>query len=166
MEVDSSGNVDAITGMGFDIPLPDGLTNGVVQRLDNNGAESMINATFDIEGLTAEQFVRSMHDTLTSQGFTYLDLMGSGATEPNFTNPEALLTYMHPDGYQFSIIGSQESTVMGLTKTEETTTGQSDMAVDPAEVIASFDGEISIDKENYNSGEAIEISLVINTVNE
>lgn len=161
--VDEAGDVAAITGMGFDIPLPDGLVNGAVQRVNNNGEEAMINASFDIEGMTKEALYQAMHETLTAQGFTYLDISNSGLTEPDATAMQLIVSYQHPDGYQFTMLGDESSIILGLLRLEnsvaETTTDTNPVQPIPT----ALDGSMTLDKASYQTAETIEVTLVINT---
>lgn len=165
------GELDALTGMGFTIPLPDGLQNVVVQRVDENGAEVMVNATYELGSLSAAQFIEEMHQIMVAQGFTYMDMMGSDKTEPGTTDP--MIVYIHPDGYQFSIIGDDSGGMFGLTKTgvdvDANSGGEvaasSDEAADgmaaaaaPVVVsgaVASENGLIALDKDVYQVNEDI-----------
>lgn len=116
VDASTGEDIDAITGMGFNISLPEGLTNGTLQRVEENGEEAMINAQFELDGITFEQFVQQMHETLLAQGFAYFDLTGSGATEPD---PAAmpLITYtIEENGTQFTIMGDDSGVIIGLTK--------------------------------------------------
>lgn len=108
--------LDAITGMGFDIPLPAGLKNGTLQRVDENGEEVMINAQAELDGITLQQFVDELHATLTAQGFTYMDMTGSGATEPDVAAMPMVVYTIESDGIQFTIMGDDSGVILGLTK--------------------------------------------------
>jgi hypothetical protein len=118
ISVDSSSgeDIDAITGMGFNIPLPSGIKNGTLQRVDDNGVETMINAQFELDRVTFVKFVEELHETLTAQGFTYVDLSGTGATEPDPATLPIITYTIESDGVQFSIMGDDEAVLLGLTK--------------------------------------------------
>ncbi len=161
--VDESGDVDAITGMGFDIPVPDGLVNGVVQRVDNNGEEMMINTTFEVEGLTTEELYQAMHEPLAAQGFVYFDPTNSGRTQPDTSNGFGIVAYQHPDGYQFTMMGDESGVLFGLVRIEEGAMLDTDTAASAAPIPTVLDGSMTLDKESYQIEEAIAVTLVINT---
>lgn len=118
ISVDSSTgeDIDAITGMGYDIPLPSGIKNGTLQRIDSDGEEAMVNAQMELDGITFAQFIEELHETLTAQGFTYVDASGSGATEPDVSTMPFVTYTIESDDVQFTIIGSDETVILGLTK--------------------------------------------------
>lgn len=118
VQVNEAEDVDAITGMGFNIQLPDGLTDGTLQRIDDNGQEAMVTATFTAEGLTRAEVYRAMHTSLTAEGFTYLDTLSTGLSEPDYDNLPALVAYEHPDGFQFTVMGDESGLIMGLVRME------------------------------------------------
>ena len=167
-EVDA--NVDAIVGMGFNIPMPDGFTNGTVQHVEENGEEVMVSATFEVAGLSAEEVLQGLHDAATAAGFTYMDMAGNGLTQPDANDPlsSTMVNYTHPDGVQFSIMRGDEDVILGLTKFEDGSMGEGagETAVTNQTAIldTTLDGSMTLAKDSFTVGEAIEISLVINSV--
>ncbi len=115
---DVKTDVEAIEGMGFVIPVPEGLTNGYVQRIGENGVDSMVTATFDTGELTADQFFDQIHQELDVAGFVYLDAFDSGIEYPDPSADSFLpfVSYEHPDGYSFTIIWGDGSAILGLSK--------------------------------------------------
>lgn len=153
------GEIDAIEGMGFTIPLPDGLVDGTLQQIDKNGELAMITGVFSVVDLTAEQFVESMHTALTNEGFVYTDTSASGREKPDLNDPLAMIAfaYQHPDGYMFNIIWGEESVILGLTKADTDGNGEQEVTAD------TFDGSIKVNKTKYAVNEQIKITLTINT---
>jgi len=120
VEANSGEEIKAIAGMGFDIALPDGLANGVLQRVDDNGKEMMVNATFDLENISGEEFYQTLHNNLLAQGFTYSDMGGNDVEAPDFSDQASippLMVYM-ANGAQFTIMGDGSSVILGLMNTE------------------------------------------------
>ncbi|MFK7800759.1 MAG: hypothetical protein AB8G95_03920 [Anaerolineae bacterium] len=121
-EVSVSSEVDteiqAIEGMGFVIAVPTGLTKGYIQRIGENGEDSMVTATFEVTETTADQFFDQLHQELNSAGFVYLDAFESGLDHPDPSAESFLpfVTYEHPDGYNFTVIWGEESAILGLSK--------------------------------------------------
>ena len=120
VNLNAESDVDAIIGMGFDIPLPTGLVEGQIQRIGTDGAETMVVGQFVVQDLTAVQFYEAIHASLAAQGFVYDDPNGEGATQPDTDNPLSLLgaTYHHPDGYAFTILWAEEAVILGLSTAE------------------------------------------------
>lgn len=120
ISVDSSvdEDIDAITGMGYDIPLPAGIKNATLQRIDSNNEEAMINAQFELDGITFAQFVQELHKTLTAQGFNYVDITDSGVTEPDVATMPFVTYTIETDNVQFTIMGDDSAVILGLTKGE------------------------------------------------
>lgn len=116
MDTTTGEDLTAITGLGFDIPLPAGIKNGTLQRVDENGEEMMVNAQAELDGITFAQFVDELHATLTGQGFTYMDMSGSGATEPDVSTMPFVTYTIESDGIQFTIMGDDSGVIMGLIK--------------------------------------------------
>lgn len=114
--VNANEDIDAIIAFGFNIPLPNGLTNGTIQRMDENGEEFMVNAAFELDGISYEQFVQEIHRTLVAQGFTYMDMMGSDVTEPDPVSMPMIIYAHEDDGIQFTIMGDDEAAILGLSK--------------------------------------------------
>ena len=178
ISTESSDGLDELVGMGFTIDLPDGVGNGTVNQIDENGEASIISGVFEVDGLTIEQFYNEVHPTLTSAGFTYIDLSESGKTEPDTSDEiNSLMTsYEHSDGVALTVLWGEESVIMGLTKaavSDQSGDAGADtdgVEVDGAEIsetavsdIESLDGLMSLDKENYAINEAIAVTLMINT---
>ena len=120
MSSEIEADITAIEGMGFVIDVPNGLTNGQLQRMQENGEDSIISATFDAGETTAEQFFKQIHQELTAAGFVYLDAFDTGKTEPDPLAESFLpfVTYEHPDGFSFSIIWGEGTAILGLSKTQ------------------------------------------------
>jgi len=163
VSVEEGSDIEAITGMGFNIPLPDGLVNGAVQRIDNDGEEMMINASFEAPDLTTAELYQAMHEALTSQGFIYFDPTNSGKTEPDAEQLQMIVAYQHADGYQFTIMGDNTGVLFGLVRLENGAVPEvvEDVAVGPIPTV--LDGSMALDKSSYQAGEAIVITLAINT---
>ena len=121
MDMNSDEEIISIAGMGFDIALPDGLVDGRVQRIEEDGVESMVAGTFGVDGTDAEQFFQNMHEALTAAGFVYRDIQDSGATapDPSIENFLPMAMYEHPDGFSFSATWNEERVVLGLLRNEE-----------------------------------------------
>lgn len=115
---DVQTDVQAIEGMGFVIAVPNGLTNGYVQRIGENGEDSMVTATFDAGETSAEQFFSQLHEELNAAGFVYLDAFDSGVDhpDPSAENFLPFVSYEHPEGYNFTIIWGEDSAILGLSK--------------------------------------------------
>jgi hypothetical protein len=111
----------AFTGMGFTIPLPDGLVNGTMQEIGENGKTVMVQGIYEMDGLDLEQFYAAIHQSLTNNGFTYVDIMGGDSTTPDPTDPNfiSMVNYTHEDGYQFSILGDTNNIILNLTAVEQ-----------------------------------------------
>jgi len=120
MSSEIEADITAIEGMGFNIPVPSGLTNGYIQRIEENGEDVMITATFDSGETTAEQFFDQMHQELTAAGFSYIDNFDTGETQPDPSAENFLpfITYEHPDDISFTILWGDGSTILGLSKTQ------------------------------------------------
>ena len=164
VSVNEEANVDAITGMGFNIAVPSGLGNGRVQRVDENGAEAMITAEFDMVNTTPEQFLQEMHQALVAEGFTYFDMTGQGLTEP-VPSDSPVIAYQHAQGYQFSIMYDESGVILGLVNTG-TAAGDAGTTVDSMDISSiptTLDGSVTLDKSDYTIGEAIIATMVINT---
>lgn len=176
-------DVKAINGMGFNIPLPDGLVDGYVQQIDENGEAVMITGTFTAVDLTAAQFAESIHTSLTSQGFAYTDTSGSGKDRPDPTNELDMLMfgYDHPDGYVFTVLWGDGGTILGLSRTEPSQTStsagsdstnsadESNNDSDSADTttdttIVEFDGSINADKSKYATSEQIKVTLNLDAI--
>lgn len=172
VSLNESVDIDAITGMGYNIKLPAGLSNGVLQRVDDNGQEAMINATFDMTGTTPEQFLQEIHQTLLAEGFSYFDLTGAGLTEPDPTG-SPVIAYTHSNGHQFSIMYDESGVILGLTQGGATDAANGGLDSAPTEgnhesgasatLPTTLDGSITLDKLAYTAGEPIVASIVINT---
>ncbi|MCA9958463.1 MAG: hypothetical protein KC443_05490, partial [Anaerolineales bacterium] len=164
VSVEENGDIDAITGMGFNIPVPDGLVNGAVQRIDNDGEEMMINATFEANDLTTAEMYQRLHEAVTSQGFVYFDPTNSGRTQPDAESLQLIVTYQHPDGYQFTIMGDNTGVLLGLVRMENGATmdAMTETAVTTS-LPTTLDGSMALDKESYKVEEMILVTLVINT---
>ena len=123
-EISFSSEVEAdiksIEGMGFDIPVPSGLTNGFVQRLDSEGEGQMVTVTFDATGTTAADFFEEIDGILKDAGFTYQDALETGLDAPDPMGDVFLpfVNYEHPDGFNFSIIWGEDTAILGLSKME------------------------------------------------
>ena len=161
VSVDENSDIEAITGMGFNIAVPDGLVNGTLQRIDNNGEEMMVNATFETEGMTTEELYQAMHESLTAEGFTYFDPTNSGRTEPDSENIQMIVAYQHPDGYQFTIMGDATGVLFGLVRLEDGAMAADTAVAQPNPT--TLDGSMALDKSSYQVGEPIEVTLVINS---
>ena len=118
MQVNSESDIRSITGFGFEIALPDGLINGVQQRIDSNGEETMISTQLEVDNLTDKEFFDTMHENLVAQGFVYQDLSGENLEKPDPSKPLSILltNYKHPDGYLFVILWQQEQVLLSLTR--------------------------------------------------
>ncbi len=172
VSLNESVDIDAITGMGYNIKLPAGLSNGTLQRVDDNGQEAMINATFDMTGITPEQFLQEIHQTLLAEGFSFFDLTGTGLTEPDPAG-SPIIAYIHPNGHQFSIMYDESGVMLGLTQGDvtdvsngviESTGVDSNQEGSASETIpTTLDGSVTLDKLAYTAGEPILASIVINT---
>ena len=162
--VQEGENLEAITGMGFSINLPDGLADGTIQRIDDNGEELMINAVFETVNMSTAELYEGMHASLTAAGFTYFDPSNSGRTQPDPEVLQMIIAYEHADGYQFTMMGDENGVLMGLTRLES---GQElESAAEPETAVSvptELDGSMSLDKSTYQPGEEINVSLVINT---
>jgi len=175
-------DVKAIEGMGFNIPLPDGLVDGYVQQIDENGEAVMITGSFTIVDLTAAQFAESIHTSLTSQGFAYTDTSASGKDRPDPSNELDMMMfgYDHPEGYVFTVLWGEGGAILGLSRTEpaesstdtssdsatSTDEGNSDSVSSEestTEMEVTFDGSMNVDKTNYATNEQIKVTLTINT---
>lgn len=162
VDVTENSDLSAISGMGFTIPLPDGLVNGITQATDKNGEAMLISTTAEFEGLTFAQFIDAMHASLISQGFVYSGAPGEEAPDTTVANFMPMVIYTHPDGYQFSMMGDDSGAILSLLKADEGSMGGSNGKT--AVVIpTTLDGSMNVDKSSYSVGEAIEVTLVINT---
>ena len=121
VDINEVANLDAFTGMGFTIPLPDGLVNSRVQEIEENDRVIMVQGTFEMEGLSVEEFYPAIHESLTAVGFTYNDVMGGDSTAPDPTDPNfiSMVTYTHEDGYQFMILGDTSGIVLSMMAVQE-----------------------------------------------
>ena len=179
ISTESSEGADELVGMGFSIDLPDGIGNGRVQQIDENGEASIISGVFEVDGVTLEQFYNELHPTLISAGFTYVDMAESGKTEPDTSDPinSMMTSYQHSDGVLFTAMWGDTDVILGLTKatlidesgdagaesdveddsniTEETAVSDDDAA--------AFDGSINADKPKYAPNEEIVVTFSINT---
>jgi len=117
VDFNAEADVTAMEGMGYNIPLPEGVMNGVVQRVGTDGEETVVSGQFEVQGITAREFYDSIVPTLIAQGFVYDDPNEQGATQPNPDNPTALLgaTFTHPDGTTFSVIWAESVVLLGLS---------------------------------------------------
>ncbi len=159
--VNETADVDAIEGMGFSIAVPDEMVNGTIQRMDENGEEMMVNATFEVVGMTRAELYEAMHASLTAEGFTYLDPSDSGQTQPDPEGFQMIIAYQHPDGYQFTMMGDETTMIMGLIRTDA---GETEAVSAEGEPIATeLDGSMSLDREQVAAGEPIVVTLVINS---
>jgi hypothetical protein len=158
--VDEATDMEAITGMGFTIAVPEGLVNGALQRVDNNGEETMVNATFEMGEVTVAELHQVLNESLTEQGFVYLDPTNSGRTAPDTNETALIVAYQHPEGYQFSIMGDGSGVVLGLVRMEE---GAVTAVATTAAIPTTLDGSMTLDKTSYQAGEPIVVTLVINT---
>ena len=172
MELNTSEDIDAIVGMGFNIPLPDEFVDGSIQEVKEGDELTMLAAQFSTGELTNAEIYDALHQSLTAAGFVYNDLMGTGATEPDpSVVPSA--AYQHADGFVFTISGGEERIVLGLIRDEsiaesigaETAVSDdtTDIAGTTTELPTTLDGSMALDKESYAVNEAIEVSLIINT---
>ncbi len=121
VDANQEANLDTFTGMGFNIPLPDGLVNGTVQEVEENGEVMMVSGVFEMENVDIETFYSEIHASLIAAGFTYFDMMGGEGTAPDPTDPNfvPLSSYTHEDGYQFSIMGDESGIILGLVRASE-----------------------------------------------
>ncbi|NKQ36349.1 MAG: hypothetical protein HF973_12120 [Chloroflexi bacterium] len=121
VDVNEVASLDAFTGMGFTIPLPKGLVNGTMQEIEENDRVMMVQGTFDMEGLSVEEFYPAIHESLTAAGFTYRDPLGGDSTAPDPTDPNfiSMVTYTHEDGYQFMILGDTSGIVLSMMAIQE-----------------------------------------------
>lgn len=111
-------NPDALSGLGFDIPLPAGLINGIIQEVQENGETVAVQGIFDMnEDLTAEKLYAALHQSLTNAGFIYTDPVTGEADEPDPARLTAL--YTHDDGYRFMIVGGEGNALMTLSKVQK-----------------------------------------------
>lgn len=164
VSVEENSDIDAITGMGFTIPLPDGLVNGTVQRIDNDGEEMMINATFEAPELTTAELYQALHEALTSQGFTYFDPTNSGKTQPDAGELQIIVAYQHADGFQFTMMGDNSGILLGLARQESGAALEAANNGATALVIPTvLDGRMALDKSSYQAGEPMVVTLEINT---
>lgn len=162
-------NLEAITAMGFTLNLPTGLSEAAVQRITEGDQEIMVNASFTLSDISRADFNQAMHDTLTQNGFTFVNPMNDGATQPDSANPTAITIYQHTDGFQFSIMGDEENVLLGLTNADDASTsgeatGETSETTNPsAPIPTTLDGSMLLDKTSYTAGETIEVTLLINT---
>ncbi|HID53233.1 MAG TPA: hypothetical protein EYP41_14520 [Anaerolineae bacterium] len=121
VDVNEVANLDAFTGMGFTIPLPNGMVNGTMQEIEENDRVVMVQGVFEMEGLSVEEFYPAIHQSLTAAGFTYRDPLGGDSTAPDPTNPDfiPMVTYTHEDGYQFTIMGDASGIVLSIVAVQE-----------------------------------------------
>lgn len=153
-----ANDLDALTAFDFTIALPDGLTNGGIQRTDVDGVELLVNATFDMGTVTQAQLYEVVGESATAQGFVYLDESNSGLTGPDAEAEVIFAIYQHPDGYQFSLLGDDSSIIMSLLKVE------GDSSLETADTVPTFlDGSMSLDGSTYQVNGPIEVTLVIHT---
>lgn len=112
-EVEYEENFDQIEGMGFSIDLPDGITNGSLQRTDQNGEAFSVGGAFDIETSDIQGLLDELHASLEGEGFVYEDLFG----EADSPSAEAFNVhlYNHPEGHMFTIMLDESSALLSLT---------------------------------------------------
>lgn len=169
INIQAGADVDTSTfsALGFNIALPEGLSNGTTQQVSDGGQETMVTNSYEVTGLTAESFLQALHTSLTEAGFVYLDNMGTSATEPDFAGFAQMpfATYTHPDGYQFTIIWGETTVILGLVKSDSVpteATGAEGSA--PAQSLPTvLDGSMTVDGTEFTVGETFEVMLVINT---
>ncbi|GAB4280430.1 MAG: hypothetical protein Kow0080_33290 [Candidatus Promineifilaceae bacterium] len=171
--IEEVGQLDALTGMGFTISLPDGLQSMTVQHVEENGEELMVNADYELGNLTTAQFFQEMHQAMLAQGFTYVDMLSAGRTEPDAT--DLMIAYTHPDGYQFLIIGDENGGMLSLIRTDEsvgmdagsdgTASGEGAVAeATPVAVSGAVKAEnelIALDKSVYQTNEDIWVQVTL-----
>ncbi len=175
ISTESSEGADELVGMGFSIDLPDGIGNGRVQQIDENGEASIISGVFEVDGVTLEQFYNELHPTLTAAGFNFVDMSESGKTEPDTSDPinSMMTSYQHSDGVLFTAMWGDTDVILGLTKatltdqsgdagaeTESSDASNTDASIDAA---VAFDGSINADKPKYAPNEEIVVTFSINT---
>ena len=162
VDVTENSDLSAISGMGFTIPLPDGLINGATQATDKNGEAMLISTTAEFDGLTFAQFIDAMHASLISQGFVYSGAPEQSAPDTTVADFIPMVIYTHADGYQFSMMGDDSGAILSLLKADagsvEESNGETAVAIP-----TTLDGSMTTDKSSYNVGEAIEVTLVLNT---
>ena len=113
-------------------------------------------------GITFAQFLETMHESLVGQGFTYMSASGETAPDPTVANFMPMVIYTHPDGYQFSMIGDDSTVITSLLKAEES--GGAGVDGNTAVTLpTTLDGSMKLDNNNYKTGAAVEVTLVINT---
>ncbi len=113
-------DIDAIEGMGFVIAVPSGLSSGYVQQMTVEGDGELITATFDVVDTSAELFFAELHAELVTAGFVYLDMFDTEkeVPDPSAENFLPFVTYEHPDGYNFTVLWGDDTTILSLTKME------------------------------------------------
>jgi hypothetical protein len=152
----SEGSADVFAAMGFNIPLPAGLSFVSNDRTDQDGEERMAMASYELVGISDVALRTAVHNSLIEAGFTYFAFL-SAETEADMNNP--MLNYVHTDGYQFMLITEDEAALLSLIKTSPEAVA--DML--PKEVITELDGRMTPDKTTYAPGEEIRLTFVSNT---
>lgn len=119
VDLNTATNISTITDMGLTIDLPDGLTDGAVQRVEEEGSVSIATYQFSVENLTVEEFYEHIHQEFTANGLSYVNTYGTGATEPDLSNPDLLnfASYQNEEeGIIASIIWGETNIIIGFTK--------------------------------------------------
>lgn len=174
ISINEAIDTNTLTGMGFEIALPEGITNGAVQRMDENGEEAAITASYEAPGVSGEDFLRQLDASLKAAGFAYVDAMGAGNSEPDFAGFQQMpfASYEHPNGAQMTIIWGDGGAVLTLVRDGNATAGSGMDAVDTASggtessapaVPVAFDGSLTIDQNVVPANGDIVVSLVVNS---
>lgn len=151
--------IDQFEGMGFTIPLPNGLAGGMVQNIQEDGEDLMVQASYELADISGELFVSELHETLIGLDFSYVAFL-SGNEEPDIAiNP--MINYTHPDGYQLMLIIDDSATLISLIKTSpEAVAEMQPQSAEPA--LTTFSGTMQPDKSAYAPGEEIRLTFVSN----
>lgn len=152
----NDASADAFEGMGFNIPLPAGLSVVSSEQIDQDGEAFMSSASYELVDVEAVAFKTAVHTSLIEAGFQHTAFL-SVEQEVNLNEP--MLNYVHLDGYQLMLIVEDNTALINLIKTSPEAV--QDML--PKEVITALDGQMTPDKTTYVPGEEIRLTLVSNT---
>jgi len=102
MAVEGGKNADLKTfsAMGYQIPLPDGVVDGVVSRFtDDNGKETGVTGSFETDGSKSrKEIFQALDRALTAQGLTFFNPFDEKVTKLDFSDPQAGEQYNYHDG--------------------------------------------------------------------
>ena len=110
-------NLEEVEAFGFVIAIPEGLTNGTVQKI-NSGPTNQVIVSLEVEDATAEQFFEQLHTELALHNFTFDDIFNTGVEQPDPSADGFIpnVNYKHPDGHTALVVWANEKVVMTFSK--------------------------------------------------